>query len=994
VLIFPVKSNHAPYQAPYKPSCSPQGPAAVKLGQSRFCDQAVVSTGLGSEAVRNRPSRLSSRLARLFAILLLVSAAAAAMAQSLTIEQIRVIGNRRIPKETVLARLFTHPGDTYDPVSIERDFNSLWNTGYFEDLRIEREDSEKGVILNIYLKEKPNIREINYKGLNSVSQSDVLDRFKKEKVPLSVESQYDATKIKRAETVLKELLAEHGHQFATIKTEVKNIPPASVQVNFNIKEGPTVKVGNIKFVGNQHISSLVLRRSMKNLRPIGIPYSIVLENLFAKTFDSSRLEEDAERVRQAYRDKGYYNAAVEEPRTQIRDQGGLSLITFRPNKGKRIDILMPIEEGDRYRLGSIHFTGNKAVTNVRALRATFAIKDGEYFNATVMAKGLDNLKKAYGQLGYINFGAIPKASFDEAKKTVNLDIDIDEGKPFYVGRIEIQGNTLTRDRVIRRELMLEEGQVYNSQLWEMSLLRLNQLDYFDPLHVDQDSEAHQDTEAGTVDLLLKVKEKGKNSIGLNGGVSGLSGAFLGLNYQTNNFLGLGETLSLQANIGNINRQLLFGFTQPYFRNRPLNLGFQVFDTKSDYNSAKAIAGTTGQSPNLTTQQASLLQNYNNSTRGVNASVSYPLPRHNFQRVGFTYSLTDSSITAFSTASQNLFQNIAFRSGIQGQNALNGIVNSSVSLSYIFNTINNPQRPRTGKEFSAIMQVSGLGGNVRYIFPAVAYKRFTPMKLLLPDPTGHNVLGWRAELKFIQGYGGDVAPPNNRFYSGGEADLRGFEIRTATPYAYIPNKISFNLTNPDGSCVPRDPTNPQLNQCIQVLLPVYRVVSVGGDLNFTNNLEYRIPIAGPVTFALFNDFGIDSAVNGNQLKESPEGAASLNAPLYGCPVYNNGTCEGGTQIKFNEYIRPLAGTNFVPRMSTGAEIQVIMPIINAPFRLYYAVNPMRLSEQANGENLITREMFPPGGAGDYSYAQAIQLYGSRYQLREPAKTFRLTVSTTF
>jgi outer membrane protein insertion porin family len=994
VLIFPVKSNHAPYQAPYQPSCSPQGPTAVEFGQSRFCEQAVATTGLDYETVRSLPSRLSSRFARLFAILLLVSAAAAAMAQSLTIEQIRVIGNRRIPKETVLARLFTHPGDTYDPVSIERDFNSLWNTGYFEDLRIEREDSDKGIILNIYLKEKPNIREINYKGLNSVSQSDVLDRFKKEKVPLSVESQYDATKIKRAETVLRELLAEHGHQFATIKTEVKNIPPASVQVNFNIKEGPTVKVGQIKFVGNQHISSLILRRSMKNLRPVGIPYSIVLENLFAKTFDSSRLEEDAERVRQAYRDKGYYNAAVEEPRTQIRDQGGLSLITFRPNKGKRIDILMPIEEGDRYRLGGIHFTGNKAVTNARALRATFAIKDGEYFNATVMAKGLDNLKKAYGQLGYINFGAIPKATFDEAKKTVSLDIDIDEGKPFYVGRIEIQGNTLTRDRVIRRELMLEEGQVYNSQLWEYSLLRLNQLDYFDPLHVDQDSEAHQDTEAGTVDLLLKVKEKGKNSIGLNGGVSGLSGAFLGLNYQTNNFLGLGETLSVQANIGNINRQLLFGFTQPYFRNRPLNLGFQVFDTKSDYNSAKAIAGTTGQSANLTAQQSSLLQNYNNSTRGVNFSMSYPLPRHNFQRIGFTYSLQDSSITAFSTASQNLFQNIAFRSGIQGQNALNGIVNSSVSLSYIFNTINNPQRPRSGKEFSAVMQVSGLGGNVRYIFPAVAYKRFTPMKLLLPDSSGHNVLGWRAELKYIQGYGGDVAPPNNRFYAGGEADIRGFEIRTATPYAYIPNKINFNLTNPDGSCVPRDPTNPQLNQCIQVLLPVYSVVSVGGDLNFTNNLEYRIPIAGPVTFALFNDFGIDSAVNQNQLKESPEGAASLNAPLYGCPVYNNGACEGGTQIKFDQYIRPLAGTNFVPRMSTGAEIQVIMPIINAPFRLYYAVNPLRLSEQANGENLITREMFPPGGAGDYSYAQAIQLYGSRYQLREPAKTFRLTVSTTF
>ncbi|MGD0789303.1 MAG: POTRA domain-containing protein, partial [Terracidiphilus sp.] len=430
-------------------------------------------------------------------MLLLVLAAGAGVAQqSQTIDSIRVIGNRRIPKETVLARLFTHPGDSYDPISIERDFNSLWNTGYFENLRIEREDSEKGIILDIFVKEKPTIREINYKGLNSVSQSDVLDRFKKEKVGLSPESQYDAAKILRATTVLREILAEHGHQFAVVKLDIKDIPPASVQVNFNIKEGPTVKVGQIKFSGNQHLNGLVLRRSMKNLKPIGIPYSIIFENLFAQTFDASKLEEDTERVRQAYRDKGYYNAAVEEPKTQIRDEGGLNWFTFRPRKGKRIDILMPIEEGGRYRLGAITFSGYKAVKNVKALRATFAIKDGDWFNATVVGKGLENLKKAYGQMGYINFGAIPKPSYDEAKKTVSLDIDIDEGKPFYVSRIEFQGNTITRDRVIRRELMLEEGNVYNSQLWEYSLLRLNQLEYFEPLKVDQDSEAHQDSEAG------------------------------------------------------------------------------------------------------------------------------------------------------------------------------------------------------------------------------------------------------------------------------------------------------------------------------------------------------------------------------------------------------------------------------------------------------------------------------------------------------------------
>ena len=927
-----------------------------------------------------------------------------------TVEQIRVIGNRRIPRETILARLFTHVGDQYDATSVERDFNSLWNTGYFEDLRIEREDSEKGVILNVYVREKPTIREINYKGLNSVSQSDVLDRFKKEKVSLSVESQFDPTKVKRAESVIREMLAEHGHQFATVKTDVKTIPPASVQINFNIKEGPTVKVGKIQFTGNQHVSSLILRRSMANLKPIGIPYSIIFEDLFAKTFDSSKLEEDADRVRQAYRDRGYATAAVEDPKTQVRDQGGLNWFTFRPNKGKRVDILMPIEEGARYRLSGITFTGNKAVTNTKALRASYAIKDGDWFSSTAIYKGDENLKKAYGSLGYTNFGAIPTPKFDDVHHTVSLNVDIDEGKQFYVSRIEFQGNTITRDKVIRRELMLEEGQVYNSQLWEYSLMRLNQLEYFEPLKVDQDSEAHQDTEAGTVDLLLKVKEKGKNSIGLNGGVSGLSGAFLGVNYQTNNFLGLGETLSVQGNLGNVSRQFLLGFSEPYVRNQPLNVGFQIFDQKQDYNAAKNYQATTGLSANLTAAQSSLVQNYNQSSRGFNFSLSYPLKRHAFQRVGFTYSYTDSSITAFSSASQSFFQTISFRSGIQGSNALNGIVNSSASFTYIYNTVNNPQRPRTGKEYSAALQFSGIGGNLRYFAPFVAYKTYRPIHYLKFDPNGHNVLALRAQLGYIQGFGGDVAPPNQRFYSGGENELRGFDIRGATPYGYVPTRTTVNLTNPDGQCVPRDPTNPQLGQCILVPIPVYGVASIGGDTSFTANAEYRIPLGGPVTFSLFDDFGIDAILNKGQLKQSPEGFASLTAPLYGCPVYNNGSCQGGipgSEVGFVKDIHPVAGTNFVPRMSLGGEISVIMPVINAPFRLYYAYNPLRLYERpycnallGGGINrscsaqLITRDMFPPGGAGDYTYQEAIEGYGAQNLFREPRKTFRLTVSTTF
>ena len=995
--ILPVKPNFGTHQN-YR-SHEDKLPAKTK----RTC----LRTALGA----------AGRMARIALLLALTMATVAVEAQqsSDTIDQIRVIGNRRIPKETVLARLFTHAGDAYDPISIERDFNSLWNTGYFDDLRIEREDSEKGIILNIFLREKPTIREINYKGLSTISNSDVLDRFKKEKVGLSVESQYDPTKIKRAETVIKQLLAEHGHQFATIKTEVKTIPPASVQVNFNIKEGPVVKVGEIKFVGNEHISSLALRRSMKNLKPIGIPYSLVFENLFAQTFDASKLEEDSERVRQAYRDKGYASAAVETPKTQIRDQGGLNWFTFRPNRGKRIDILMPIEEGSRYRLSSIKFTGNKAVTNERALRSTFAVKDGDFFNATMIGKGLENLKKAYGQLGYINFGAIPKLDYDDQKKTVAITVDIDEGKPFYVSRIEFQGNTITRDRVIRRELMLDEGSVYNSQLWEYSLLRLNQLEYFEPLKVDQDSEAHQDADAGTVDLLLKVKEKGKNSIGMNGGVSGMSGAFVGLNYQTNNFLGLGETLSLQANLGNVNRQFLFGFTQPYIQNRPINVGFQIFNNKQDYNSAKNYSATSGASVNMSAAEKSLTQNYNQSATGLNFSLSYPLKRHTFQRVGMTYSLTRSTITAFSAASQSFFQSISFRSGIQGSDALAGIINSSISLTYSYNTISNPMRPRSGKEYTVAVQAAGIWGNVRYVEPQVAYKRFIPMHYLKFSDNGRNVLGIRAQLGYVQGFGGDVAPPQNRFYAGGENDIRGFDIRGATPYGYVPTRVNFQLTNPDGQCVPLYPGDTANTQCVKIALPIYGIASIGGDTNLTTNLEYRIPIAGPVMFSLFDDFNVDVSLDKNQLLQSIPGYDALIAPQYGCPTLyldtNTGQniCSGGvsgTAVGFKREIRPLTGANMVPRMSLGGELSVIMPIVNAPFRLYYAYNPLRLYEQpycndgvsshqssCSGE-LLTRDMFPVGGAGDYTYQEAMEAYGGRYVLREPRKTFRLTISTTF
>jgi len=883
----------------------------------------------------------------------------------------------------------TRPGDIYDQNSLERDFNALWNSGFFEDVRFEREESPKGYRIHVYVKEKDTIRTIEYKGLSSVSQSDVQERYKKLKVGLTPENQYDPTKVKRAEVVLKELLAEHGRQFATVRTEVRKIPPAAVGITFLVKEGPKVKVGKIRFDGNQHLSGRVLRAAMKNSKPIGIPHSIFLENVFARTFDATKLSEDAERVRLAYQQRGYYKALVEDPKTQLRDVGGgLRIPLLHGGKGKRVDIVVSLEEGSRYRLAAITFKGGKEITNTKALRGLFAIKDGDIFNVEMIRKGLESLRKAYGELGFINFTAVPDTRIDEEKKLITLDIDLDEGKKFYVRRIEFKGNTTTRDKVIRRELALEEGQVYNSRMWEFSLLRLNQLGYFEQLKPEEDSETKRNEQEATVDLLLKVKEKGKNSIGLTGGVSGLAGSFIGINYETNNFLGLGETLRVEADVGSRERNVLFGFTEPYLFDRPIQFGFTVFSRRFSFNQALETQILLNQRLNLPQNILNTLQDFNQSSTGFTLSGSYQL-RRSLKRVGLTYSFDTTSVNVFSDASRSLFEQIAFR-GVSGQNALKGIVTSKVLPSFSFSSIDYPQRPHSGKSLFLGGDVAGLAGNVNFLRPLVEYKQFKPF-----PHESRNTLGYRVQAAFITGWAGNVAPPFERFYMGGDTDLRGFDIRSLSPIVFLADKLDMVLTNPDGTPVPKDPTNPRRGS-VTVPVPIQRIVFPGGDTNFVTNLEYRIPIVGPVVLAIFSDFGMNFVTRSSQLRLSDVQLNTLNSTSFGCPALDASfNCAGGLPLGFKRTLSPVAGTNYVPRLSTGLELQVILPFLNnAPFRIYYAYNPLLLDKFISTPSQITRDMFPPGGAGDFTFRQAQASFAPDFRLKEPSKTFRFTVSTTF
>lgn len=918
---------------------------------------------------------------------------APATAQENIISAIEIHGNHRIPADTIRAHIFTKPGDIYDQNAIERDFNSLWNTNYFEDIRFEREQTPKGWILHIYVKERPTIREITYSGLSSVTNSDVLDRYKQEKLSLTPESQYDPTKVKKAEVIIKELLAEHGRQFATVRTEVRPIPPSSVGVTFVVKEGPKVKVGKIRFIGNQHVSSRVLRSSMKALRPIGIPHSIFLENILAKTYDATKLEDDTERVREEYQDRGYFKVVVQDPTTKIRDTGhGAFHIPFiQKAHGKAVDITIPIEEGDRYRLGGITFEGNKAVTNTKALRAMFAIKDGDVFSRGKIAKGLEALRKAYGQQGYINFTAVPDTTFDEAKKLIYLKMDIDEGKQFRVRRIEFRGNTTTRDKVIRREILLEEGQIYNQQLWELSLIRLNQLGYFDEMKPDDPdvTERHLNEQEGTVDLTLKVKEKGKNSIGLTGGVSGLSGSFIGLNYSTNNFLGLGETLTIQGDVGNLERDLTFGFSDPYFLGRPLQLGFTVYGRKFNFDEAQQEAILTGAQLNIPQADLQNLQNYTQSSKGFTLTLGHRLHRSKYS-ANITYSFDVSSLVALSDASKNLFNALQFQ-GISGPNSLSGITTSKILPTFSFNTLNNSLFPHKGSQFTVGAELAGLGGTVKSIRPLVNFTHFIPVQ------NNRNTIGMRVQASFITGYGGVVPPPFERFYMGGEDDLRGFDIRSISPVAYLPSLTFITLTNPDGSPVPKNPANPfQGNYTVPI--PVSQIVFPGGDASIVGNLEYRITLFGQASIGPFMDIGFDPVIRSSQLKITNQQFSTLQNTMFGCPGLDVGlNCTGQAQLQdLSQTLTPAPGTNWIPRMSTGIEFKILLPIVNAPFRVYYAYNPLRMdtTSQPPSQEQILRSMFPPGAAGDFTFKQATSTFSPPFRLREPRKTFRFTVATTF
>jgi outer membrane protein insertion porin family len=925
------------------------------------------------------------------------------------IQRIEFIGTRRIQRDTLLARIFSRPGDPYNPDALRRDFQALWNTQFFEDIRLEVEhspDQPNGIIVLFYVTERPIIRRIEYKGNKSITESDILDAFKQKKVGLSVESQFDPTKIKRAEVVLKELLAEHGRQFATVKPTYERIAATNaVKLVFNIDEGPKVKVGTITIVGNKAFSSRKIIRTMRHDRPVAIPLWLTDIPIMSKTFDRPKLDEDLEvGVRGLYQDHGYFKVVVDVKNLKTIDvnRGGIPgpWPGIGAKHGKATNITISIEEGAQYRMGKLTFRSadpdQGLIFPAALLQRAFPLKEGDIFDADKVRKSLESFRKLYGDYGYIDFNAEPNFDIDDAKKVVNLTLAFDQQKQFFVRRIEFSGNTTTRDKVIRRELLLDEGQVYSNRLWELSLLRLNQLGYFDPIK-PENAELKRNTKAGTVDIKLKVKEKGKQSITFNGGVSGLAGSFIGFSYQTNNFLGLGETLTLSAQVGNIQTDIRFGFTEPYLFDRPISTGFTVFADKFDYNTARQEGLLLGQQVAI---NPALQENYNTNSKGFTVFASYPLRRSAFTRIGLQYGWSTTNITPFSQAATLLFEFTKYTS-LAGPSALNGIHVSQVTPTFSYSTVDSPIFPTHGKSiyYGASFAGGPLQGNVDTLS-----NTFT-MSYYRPNYHRRNVIALRVQSAMITGYGGKEVPPNNRFYMGGETDVRGYEFYTISPFVFIPYSTSTTVAfyNPQHLNSAGQPTLEQVPVNVLEFVPT----RPGGDLQAFSNLEYRIPLVKSyVSMSLFHDLGLNGIMRGSQLQLDPSAIALLQEQ------YPNADFPCQTPLSPCVHIPknlPIAsGTDFRPHTSAGLELDIQIPIIQAPFRIYYAYNYLRLDQTITppqGAFYVQpdeRESLEQLGVYNTQVVPAIQTFLAQTRssqtippnLIEPKTALRFAVSRTF
>jgi outer membrane protein insertion porin family len=854
-----------------------------------------------------------------------------AQAQQRIVENVDVIGNRRLRKDDILYYVQTRQGDVYNVEQVQRDYQTLLSLTFFDKTgtRVLTETGPRGGVNIIFeVKELPIIRDMTFEGLKSVPESDVLKAFRERRVGVSKENTYDPVKVRFAMRVIKELLSASGHPNATVSEETEEVSATSLAINFVVNEGDRVRVVEIQFEGNTVFSDGSLRGAMRYVKEAGLITRFKGNDIL----DREKLDVDLRFVDNYMRSKGYLQARHGEPRIESvgRRRTGFPILPlpFISSVDEGLRVTVPIVEGKVYRLGEFKVEGNSIFSEAQ-IRAVIGLQKGDIADGEKVSKGLfENLKKFYGQQGFIEYTAEPVPTFQDNPQNpnegiVDFTVTIEEGKQFSLRRLEFIGNTFTRDNVLRREVLVNEGDIYNDAYWEYSVVKLNQLGYFNPIDKDKDVDRRTNDEEATVDLTLKVSERGRQQISFNGGISGIGGSFFGLEYSTNNLLGRGEVLSFNMAAGNRQRSFQFSFTEPYIKDRPISAGFSIFAF-----SQKFFGEGTFLSQNVSAQEDLLTGGFNfneiddrnlftRDSYGASIYVSAPLSEFyrkrrftQFSRVGASYQLSLSSVKD-PEVNQDPSNPSAFIPVIYRQP---NIVTSRGTLTFSYDTRNASIDPTTGRELSVALAIAGLGGDVRTYQPTVSYTQFFPVRRKRserPEVFGFRIIAGTVgsfattstvrdanSLAFVDGI-----PIFERFFLGDEFTVRGYNVRSISPIAPVDTFISSRnvviASNPFETPIPV-PGLPAEAANLGVFtgasgsniarLP-RSFTSVGGDTQVLANLEYRIPIISDmVSLAAFADIG--TAFNLRSKNDQQFNSAFLSdQPFLGtvgaitCPRFN-------------------------------------------------------------------------------------------------------------
>jgi outer membrane protein insertion porin family len=803
-----------------------------------------------------------------------------------------------VPFETYQYYLRTRPStpstSTWVPYnetterSLLADFDRLMATPFVDDLRIEVLDSPypNGVMgkhVIFFIEERRRIKIVDYQGSREVAVSDIESRLKADNIEVRLDSPVDDSVIRRVAGIVRELYAEKGFQFATVTPSQKPAPggPKLVHLTFNIEQGPKVKIRDVQFDGNVAISDSDLRGQLKVNKPRGFLAFIG----GGGTYQQAKDAEDAQALTMFMRNRGYVFAQVGQPQLEVIEDS-------EDGETRWVRLRIPVDERDRYRVSKFVIEGNETIRDEVLLPFFAKFKVGEYFEFEPLAKAREKLAELYGSVGFMDFDAYPdlKANnvnpdtgeiLPDFKGTPEVEVTmrITEGSQFHLNRLTFLGNTTTRDTVIRREMRVFEGGVFNMEMLKFSIRRLNQLGYFKPLESDDSVSIEKTPNTdGKVDVRLKFEEQNRNQLSFGAGVSQFEGFFGQLGFQTSNFMGRGETLSVSAQKGSQARNYQLAFSEPFLFDRPITGGIDLYSRQVIYP-FQFTQGSTG------------------------GNVVFGFPVSNWARffIGYSFEQVEvSDLDEFYRQPGILDGTPHLRESLLlDSNGKRTVSKISPSISY--NTINEPIFPTSGKRLTAAFDLAGLGGDTSYLRGRLEGIFYKPL-------TTRMSIGVRAQGEYIRPYADTVTLPIfEKLVLGGEYSIRGYDLRSVG-------------------------TRDQQSGLV-----------LGGNKTLLFNAEYMINVGGPVRLVFFYDAGQVRDIGERfQWKETIFQRVNPDAPPLSDASQDPSQTPILTPIG-EEPLAPRfepIGKSYAFKTSLGGELRFFMPVLNVPFRLIFAYNPQR------------------------------------------------------